>query len=47
MIRTLCHIQRRVSVTVPLHTGCDISRGLAVRILKGAGFGIDDYLTLR
>ena len=41
------HASRRVSVTVPMHTGCDIGRGLAVRILKDAGFTVDDYLRLR
>ncbi len=44
---TLWHEGRRVSVTVPIHTGCDIGRGLAVRILKDAGFSVDDYLRLR
>jgi len=41
---TLWHHGRNVSVTVPVHTGCDIGRGLAVRILKDAGFGVEDYL---
>ena len=44
---TLWHEGRRVSVTVPVHTGCDVGRGLAVRILKDAGFSVDDYLRLR
>lgn len=41
---TLWHEGRKVSVTVPVHTGSDIGRGLAVRILKDAGFSVDDYL---
>jgi predicted RNA binding protein YcfA (HicA-like mRNA interferase family) len=41
---TLWHEGRRVSVTVPFHTGCDLGRGLAVRILKDAGFSVDDFL---
>jgi predicted RNA binding protein YcfA (HicA-like mRNA interferase family) len=41
---TLWHPERNVSVTVPVHTGCDIGRGLAVRILKDAGFSVEDYL---
>ena len=41
---TLWHERRKVSVTVPSHTGCDIGRGLAIRILKDAGFSVDDYL---
>jgi predicted RNA binding protein YcfA (HicA-like mRNA interferase family) len=41
---TLWHEVRQVSVTVPMHTGTDIGRGLAVRILKAAGFSVDDYL---
>ncbi|TAM83831.1 MAG: type II toxin-antitoxin system HicA family toxin [Acidobacteria bacterium] len=44
---TLWHLDRRVSVTIPVHTGCDIGRGLAARILKDAGFSVDDYLRLR
>ncbi len=45
--QTLWHPQRNLSVTVPVHTGCDVGRGLAVRILKDAGFTVDDYLRLR
>jgi predicted RNA binding protein YcfA (HicA-like mRNA interferase family) len=44
---TLRHEERRVTITLPLHRGADIGRGLAVRILKDAGFSIDDYLRLR
>jgi predicted RNA binding protein YcfA (HicA-like mRNA interferase family) len=35
-----------VTVTIPVHSG-DIGRGLAVRILKDAGFTTDDYLRHR
>jgi predicted RNA binding protein YcfA (HicA-like mRNA interferase family) len=44
---TMRHAQRKVFVTVPVHTGCDIGRGLAVRILKAAGYTVDDFLRLR
>ncbi len=44
---TLFHDQRKVAVTVPMHTGVDIGRGLAVRILRDAGFSVDDYVRLR
>jgi predicted RNA binding protein YcfA (HicA-like mRNA interferase family) len=44
---TLWHAKRNVSVTIPVHTGCDIGRGLAVRILKDAGFSVEDYLRFR
>lgn len=37
----------RLCVTVPVHTGCDIGRGLVVRILKDAGYSVDDFLKLR
>lgn len=40
---TLWHEGRQISITVPVHTGSDIGRGLAVRILKDAGFTVDDY----
>jgi predicted RNase H-like HicB family nuclease len=41
------HEGRQVAVTVPVHSGSDIGRGLAVRILKDAGFTVDDYLAQR
>jgi len=44
---TLWNAQRKMAVTVPIHTGCDIGRGLAIRILKDAGFSVEDYLRLR
>jgi len=44
---TLWHSERNVSVTVPVHTGCDIGRGLAARILKDAGFSVEEYLHWR
>jgi predicted RNA binding protein YcfA (HicA-like mRNA interferase family) len=34
-------------VTVPVHTGCDLGRGLAARILKDAGFTVEEFLRLR
>jgi predicted RNA binding protein YcfA (HicA-like mRNA interferase family) len=36
-----------VAVTVPMHSGAAIGRGLAVRILKDAGFSVAAYLRLR
>jgi len=45
--QTLWHPQRNVTVTVPIHAGCDIGRGLAVRILKDAGFSVEDFLRFR
>jgi predicted RNA binding protein YcfA (HicA-like mRNA interferase family) len=44
---TLRHTIRKVTVTVPVHTGADVGRGLAVRILKDAGFTVEEYLRLR
>ncbi|HUW62515.1 MAG TPA: type II toxin-antitoxin system HicA family toxin [Candidatus Bathyarchaeia archaeon] len=50
---TLWHEDKKISVTVPVHTGCDLGhdtymwRGIAVRILKDAGFSVDDYLRLK
>jgi predicted RNA binding protein YcfA (HicA-like mRNA interferase family) len=44
---TLWHEERRVSVTVPVHTGCDVGRGLAIRVLRDAGFSAQDFLRLR
>jgi predicted RNA binding protein YcfA (HicA-like mRNA interferase family) len=45
--QTLRHAERGVSVTVPMHGGCDLGRGLAARILRDAGFTVEDYLRLR
>ena len=44
---TLWHEQRRIAITVPMHNRCDLGRGLAVRILKDAGFSVDDFLQFR
>ena len=44
---TLYHPGKKIMVTVPVHTGCDVGRGLAIRILKDAGFSVDDYLRER
>jgi predicted RNA binding protein YcfA (HicA-like mRNA interferase family) len=44
---TLRHLGRRVSVTVPFPGGSDVGRGLAARILRDAGFTVEDYLRLR
>ena len=39
-------VERR-SISVPIHTGCDIGRGLALQILKQAGFTGEDFLNWR
>ena len=44
---TLWHEGRKIAVTVPVHSGCDVGRGLAVRLLKDAGFTVEEYLRLR
>ena len=44
---TLFHFENNISVTIPVHSGCDIGRGLAIRILKDAGFSVEDYLRWR
>ncbi len=44
---TRWHEARKVSVTVPVHTGFDLGRGLTARILKDAGFSVENYLRLR
>lgn len=44
---TLWHDARKISVTIPVHTGADTGRGLAIRILKDAGFSVEEYLRLR
>ena len=41
---TLWDAARKVSITVPVHGRSEIGRGLAVRILKDAGFSVDDFL---
>jgi predicted RNA binding protein YcfA (HicA-like mRNA interferase family) len=44
---TLWLAERNLSVTIPIHTASNIGRGLATRILKDAGFTVDDCLRLR
>jgi predicted RNA binding protein YcfA (HicA-like mRNA interferase family) len=41
---TLRHPERNITITIPMHTGCDIGRGLARRILADAGFSVEEYL---
>lgn len=41
---TLRDEERCLSVTVPVHTGCSLGRGLAVRILKDAGFTAEEFV---
>ena len=44
---TLCHGEHQLSVTVPVHSSCDLGRGIAIRILRDAGFSVDDFIRLR
>jgi len=44
---TLWNEARKLAVTVPVHTGADMGRGLAVRILKDAGFTVDEFVGRR
>ena len=44
---TLWHEGRNLCITIPVHSGCDLGRGLAIRILKDAGFSVDEFLRLR
>ena len=44
---TLWNESKKISITVPIHSGHDLGRGLSVRILKDAGHSVDDYLRLR
>jgi predicted RNA binding protein YcfA (HicA-like mRNA interferase family) len=41
---TLWNDESGLSVTVPIHTGCNLGRGLVVRILKDAGFTAEDFV---
>lgn len=34
-------------VTIPMHGGRDLGRGIALKVLRDAGFSVDDYLRLR
>lgn len=44
---TVCSRERDVAVTIPIHKGHDLGRGLTLRILKDAGFTADDFLNWR
>jgi predicted RNA binding protein YcfA (HicA-like mRNA interferase family) len=44
---TLWNPERKVAVTIPIHTGADVGRGLALRILKDAGFTVEEFVRLR
>ncbi len=44
---TLRHPDKKLSITIPIHAGCDIGRGLAKRILADAGFSVEDFMGRR
>ena len=44
---TLRQAQTERVVTIPIHTGCDLGRGLVIRVLHDAGFSLDDSLASR
>jgi len=44
---TLYNASRDIAVTVPMHKGTDLGRGLTLRILRDAGFEQEDYLNWR
>lgn len=41
---TLWNDDRQVAVTIPVHSSCSLGRGLAIRILKDAGFTVDEFV---
>jgi predicted RNA binding protein YcfA (HicA-like mRNA interferase family) len=43
----LRHSESKRSVAVPIHTGHDLGRGLALQILKQTGFTTDEFLNWR
>jgi predicted RNA binding protein YcfA (HicA-like mRNA interferase family) len=43
----LRHLDLRKSIAVPIHSGQDLGRGLALQILKQAGFTAEDFLNWR
>ena len=43
---TMVHPVTKLRAVLPMHSG-DLGRGIAHKILTGAGFSIDDYLRLR
>ena len=44
---TVYNQERDVAVTVPIHKGHDLGRGLTLRILKDAGLTADNFLDWR
>jgi predicted RNA binding protein YcfA (HicA-like mRNA interferase family) len=44
---TLWNDEKKLAATVPVHAGVDLGRGLAAKILRDAGYSIEDYLALR
>jgi len=41
---TLWNEEQQRSITIPIHGGCRLGRGLIVRILKDAGFTVEDFI---
>jgi predicted RNA binding protein YcfA (HicA-like mRNA interferase family) len=44
---TLKHPTKHRTVTIPVHTGTDIGKGLLRKILTDAGYSLDEFLRLR
>ena len=44
---TLVHPERPIPITVPVHTGEDIGRGLLARTLKDAGSSAAEFIRWR
>jgi predicted RNA binding protein YcfA (HicA-like mRNA interferase family) len=44
---TLWHSENKIGVTVSIHSGTDLGRGLTNRLLKDAGFTKEDYINWR
>jgi predicted RNA binding protein YcfA (HicA-like mRNA interferase family) len=40
------HHEKRVSVSVPMHSGRDLGRGITLSILKDADISVDEFLKL-
>jgi len=44
---SLWHSKNKTGVTVPVHSGSDLGRGITKRILKDAGFTQEDFINWR
>lgn len=43
----LIHLQKQITVSVPVHKGKTLGKGITLSIIKDAGFTVEEFLKLK